>query len=130
MKRALARQAEAERERRAKVIAAEGELQAAAKLTEAAEVIGRYPAAMQLRLYQTLSEISSEPAAKIVLPIPIELMAGLSQRGGLTAEQVTAIVQQVMTSASTAPVKITQGEPVRPIAAAAPATKPRATGGE
>jgi regulator of protease activity HflC (stomatin/prohibitin superfamily) len=132
MKRALARQAEAERERRAKVIAAEGELQAAAKLTEAAAVIAQNPAAMQLRLYQTLSEISSEPAAKIVLPIPIELMAGISQRGGLSAEQVTAIVQQVMASAS-APgqVKITQGDPVRPIAAATPATtKPRATGGE
>ncbi|HWB73971.1 MAG TPA: SPFH domain-containing protein, partial [Nannocystaceae bacterium] len=129
MKRALARQAEAERERRAKVIAAEGELQAAAKLTEAAEVIARNPAAMQLRLYQTLSEISSEPAAKIVLPIPIELMAGISQRGGLSAEQVTAIVQQVMTSAAASQVKITHGEPVRPIAAASPATpKPRATG--
>lgn len=130
MKRALARQAEAERERRAKVIAAEGELQAAARLTEAAEVIARSPGAMQLRLYQTLSEISSEPSSKIVLPIPIELMAGIAQRG-VTAEQITEIVQQALGSAGALP-KVSHGEPVRTIAGATPpaAITPRATGGE
>jgi len=136
MKRALARQAEAERERRAKVIAADGELQAAGRLTEAAQVMSAHPAALQLRLYQTLSEISSEPSSKIVLPIPIELMAGIAQRG-VTAEQITAIVQQALAGHSTpvtaAPgaMRITQGEPVRPIAersvSPVPA-KPRATG--
>ncbi len=117
MKRALARQAEAERERRAKVIAAEGELQAATKLTEAADVMARNPAAMQLRMYQTLKEISSEPAAKIVLPIPIELLNGSAARG-VSVEQIGAIVTQAIAASSTpatAPVKISQGEPLREI---------------
>src|SRR5438552_4565351 len=76
MKRAMARQAEAERERRAKVIMAEGELQAAAKLTEAARLIATQPAALQLRLYQTMVEVSAQPNMTIVLPVPIELLAG------------------------------------------------------
>ena len=76
MKRAMARQAEAERERRAKVIMAEGELQAAAKLTEAAKMISTQPAALQLRLYQTMVEVASQPNMTIVLPVPIELLAG------------------------------------------------------
>jgi regulator of protease activity HflC (stomatin/prohibitin superfamily) len=74
MKRAMARQAEAERERRAKIIIAEGELQAAEKLTQAAAQIGSQPAALQLRLYQTLVEISSERNNTIVVPLPIELL--------------------------------------------------------
>lgn len=96
MKRALARQAEAERERRAKVIAAEGEMQAAHKLAEAAEVISKNPAALQLRLFQTINEISSEPAAKIVLPIPIELMPGANRSPSV--EQITQIVQAALGS--------------------------------
>ncbi|MBX7081088.1 MAG: slipin family protein, partial [Nannocystaceae bacterium] len=101
MKRALARQAEAERERRAKVIAAEGEVQAAAKLSEAADIMARNPASLQLRMYQTIAEIASEPASKIVVPLPIELMQGLGNRGGaVTVEQVTAIAQQVAAAAS------------------------------
>jgi regulator of protease activity HflC (stomatin/prohibitin superfamily) len=79
MKRAMARQAEAERERRAKVIKAEGELQAAAQLTEAARLIGSEPAALQLRLYQTMVEVSSSPNMTIVLPVPIELLGGSGQ---------------------------------------------------
>ncbi len=74
MKRAMARQAEAERERRAKVIMAEGELQAAEKLTQAAAMIASQPAALQLRLYQTLVEVSSERNNTIVIPLPIELL--------------------------------------------------------
>ena len=73
MQRAIARQAEAERERRAKVIAAEGEFQASAKLSDAAEVIEKHPVAIQLRFLQTLVEIGSEKNTTIVLPIPIEL---------------------------------------------------------
>jgi len=74
MRRAMARQAEAERERRAKVIAAEGEFQAAEKLTLAAEVIARAPSALQLRYLQTLVEISSDKNSTIVFPLPIEIV--------------------------------------------------------
>jgi regulator of protease activity HflC (stomatin/prohibitin superfamily) len=76
MKRAMARQAEAERERRAKVIVSEGELQAAEKLAQAARLIASEPAALQLRLYQTLVEVSGERNNTIVFPVPVELLAG------------------------------------------------------
>jgi len=74
MKRAMARQAEAERERRAKVIAAEGEFQAAGKLSDAAGVISRHPEALQLRYLQTLVEIASENNSTTLFPIPIDLL--------------------------------------------------------
>ena len=74
MQRAMARQAEAERERRAKIINAEGELQASEKLTEAARIIGTQPAAIQLRYLQTVTEIASEKNSTIVFPLPIELL--------------------------------------------------------
>ena len=73
MQRAMAKQAEAERERRAKVIHAEGEFQASAKLSEAAEIISKDPAALQLRYLQTLSEIATENNSTILFPIPIDL---------------------------------------------------------
>lgn len=73
MQRAIARQAEAERERRAKIINAEGELQAAAKLSEAAGIIQQNPAALQLRYLQSLVDISAENASTIVFPVPIDL---------------------------------------------------------
>ncbi len=79
MQRAIARQAEAERERRAKVINAEGEYQAAARLAEAAAVIGREPAAMQLRYLQTLSEIATENNSTTVFPVPVDLLAALTK---------------------------------------------------
>jgi regulator of protease activity HflC (stomatin/prohibitin superfamily) len=74
MQRAMARQAEAERERRAKIIAAEGELQASEKLAEAAAVIAASPGSMQLRQLQTMAEISAENASTIIFPIPVELL--------------------------------------------------------
>jgi regulator of protease activity HflC (stomatin/prohibitin superfamily) len=74
MQRAMARQAEAERERRAKVIAAEGEYQAAEKLGMAADVIDAHPAALQLRYLQTLVEISAEKASTTIFPVPIDLL--------------------------------------------------------
>jgi len=74
MQRAMARQAEAERERRAKVIAAEGEYQAAEKLGMAADVIDAHPAALQLRYLQTLVEISAEKASTTIFPVPIDLI--------------------------------------------------------
>jgi regulator of protease activity HflC (stomatin/prohibitin superfamily) len=74
MQRAMARQAEAERERRAKVIAAEGEFQAAEKLTAAARTIGTEPSAIQLRYLQTMVEVSQGNTNTIILPLPIDLM--------------------------------------------------------
>ena len=82
MQRAIAAQAEAERERRAKIIAAEGEFQAAAKLTEAAAVLNREPAAITLRYLQTLVEIGTEKNTTIVFPLPIDLLGGLGARLG------------------------------------------------
>jgi regulator of protease activity HflC (stomatin/prohibitin superfamily) len=74
MQRAMARQAEAERERRAKVIAAEGEFQASERLKDAANVIGINPIALQLRFLQTMLEISTERSSTMILPIPIDLL--------------------------------------------------------
>jgi regulator of protease activity HflC (stomatin/prohibitin superfamily) len=74
MQRAIARQAEAERERRAKVINAEGEYQAAARLAEAAAVLGREPAALQLRYLQTLAEIATENNSTTVFPVPVDFL--------------------------------------------------------
>lgn len=80
MQRAIARQAEAERERRAKVIHAEGELQASHKLSEAAEIIGRYPSTLQLRYLQTLTEIAAENNSTVVFPVPIDLISAFVKR--------------------------------------------------
>jgi regulator of protease activity HflC (stomatin/prohibitin superfamily) len=91
MKRAMARQAEAERERRAKVIMSEGELQAAEKLAQAARLIGAEPAALQLRLYQTLVEVSSGTNSTIVVPVPIELLTGQGSNVGAIAQAAAAL---------------------------------------
>ena len=80
MKRAMARQAEAERERRAKVIAAEGEYQAAERLSQAAGVIAREPGTLTLRTLQTLAEVATEHNSTLVLPIPIEVLDALRER--------------------------------------------------
>ncbi len=77
MQRAMARQAEAERERRAKIIAAEGEYQAAQRLAEASEIMSKNPMTIQLRYLQTLSEISTENSSTIVFPIPLEFLEAL-----------------------------------------------------
>jgi regulator of protease activity HflC (stomatin/prohibitin superfamily) len=83
MQRAIAKQAEAERERRAKVIHAEGEFQAAQKLTDAARVLGAEPAAMQLRYLQTLTEIAVDKNSTVAFPIPIDIFKGmLGKMGG------------------------------------------------
>ena len=74
MQRAMARAAEAERERRSRIIAAEGELQAAEKLSQAAKIIASQPAALQLRTLQTLAEMSAEGTTKIFFPFPLELI--------------------------------------------------------
>jgi regulator of protease activity HflC (stomatin/prohibitin superfamily) len=85
MQRAMARQAEAERERRAKVIAAEGEFQASEKLSQAANVLSRNPAALQLRYLQTLAEIATEKNSTTIFPVPIDLVEPFLKRH-LTSE--------------------------------------------
>jgi regulator of protease activity HflC (stomatin/prohibitin superfamily) len=74
MQRAMAKQAEAERERRAKVIHADGEFQASQKLADAAEVIGKQPMALQLRFLQSLVEVASEKNSTTIFPVPIDLL--------------------------------------------------------
>jgi regulator of protease activity HflC (stomatin/prohibitin superfamily) len=80
MQRAIAKQAEAEREKRAKVIHAEGEFQAAERLADAASIVGRHPLGMQLRYLQTLTEIATEKNSTVVFPLPIELIGPLVDR--------------------------------------------------
>jgi regulator of protease activity HflC (stomatin/prohibitin superfamily) len=80
MQRAMAKQAEAERGRRAKIIHAEGEFQASQKLADAAEVIGKQPTAMQLRFLQSLVEVASEKNHTTIVPIPIDLLAPLLKK--------------------------------------------------
>ena len=79
MKRSIARQAEAERERRARVITADGELQASEKLAQAAETMAVHPAALQLRLLQTVVEVAAEKNSTLVLPFPVELLRFLER---------------------------------------------------
>jgi regulator of protease activity HflC (stomatin/prohibitin superfamily) len=81
MQRAMARQAEAEREKRAKIISAEGEFQASARLTDAAKVIAEQPIALQLRYLATLSEIASEKNSTIIFPLPIEMLSQFMGKG-------------------------------------------------
>lgn len=91
MQRAMARQAEAERERRAKIINADGEFQAAERLAEAGRVLAAVPTTMQLRFLQTLSEIATEKNSTIVFPVPVDLLSsfltGLTGRAGAAAER-------------------------------------------
>jgi len=79
MKRSMSRQAEAERERRARVITAEGELQASHKLAQAAAIMADTPAALQLRLLQTVVEVAAEKNSTLVLPFPVELLRFLEK---------------------------------------------------
>ncbi len=82
MQRAMAKQAEAERERRAKIIKAEGEYQAAEKLTQAAEIMGRHSATLQLRYLETLRDISSEHNSTILFPMPLDLLEAFRKTKG------------------------------------------------
>jgi hypothetical protein len=86
MQHAMARQAEAERNRRAKVINAEGEFQAAARLSEAADVISPNPVTIQLRTLQTLSEISGNQGSTIVFPLPLDMMSSMLGGGRANGE--------------------------------------------
>jgi regulator of protease activity HflC (stomatin/prohibitin superfamily) len=101
MKRAMARQAEAERERRAKIIMSEGELQAAQRLAEAARLMAGDPAALQLRLYQTMVEVASQPNMTIVLPVPIELLVGGGAANAAQAAQAAINAAATLAAGST-----------------------------
>ncbi|MCY3986382.1 MAG: slipin family protein, partial [Candidatus Dadabacteria bacterium] len=80
MQRAMAKQAEAERERRAKVISAEGEFQASAKIAEASEILSANPVSLQLRFLQTINDVSSEKASTIILPLPIDILKAFTSK--------------------------------------------------
>ena len=107
MQRAMARQAEAEREKRAKIIHAEGEHEASTRLAAAAGVIAAQPIALQLRYLQTLGEIASERSSTVVFPLPIDLIGQIFQRfgvsGGPTPPQVVAPVGSAPAAAPEAP---------------------------
>jgi len=89
MKRAMARQAEVERERRAKVINAQGEYQAAEKLSQAAEILSKHSQALQLRYLQTLADIATEHNSTIVFPLPIDLLEAFSEKFSSQKNQKT-----------------------------------------
>ncbi len=91
MRRMMAAQAEAERERRAKIIHAEGELQAAAKLAEAGAIMAKEPVTLQLRYLQTLTEVASERNSTLIFPLPIDLISMFMNRGasGQSGEKTT-----------------------------------------
>ena len=101
MKRSMSRQAEAERERRARVITADGELQASQKLAQAAQVMAEHPAALQLRLLQTVVEVAAEKNSTLVLPFPVELPSARTATSGSaarTAGSSTRSAQAIDTS--------------------------------
>jgi regulator of protease activity HflC (stomatin/prohibitin superfamily) len=103
MKRSMSRQAEAERERRARVITADGELQASAKLGQAAEVMAEHPAALQLRLLQTVVEVAAEKNSTLVLPFPVELLRFLERATPLEGGRPTGAAVAPSHAPSTAP---------------------------
>ncbi len=97
MQRAIARQAEAERERRAKVIHAEGEFQAAQKLADAARIMSSAPNTLQLRFLQTLTEVASERNSTIVFPVPIDIIQAFMNRSGAALAAVAGAVSPGVT---------------------------------
>lgn len=101
MQRAMARQAEAERYRRAKVIAAEGEFQASQKLTDAAEVLSRQPSALTLRYLQTLSEIAAENNSTTLFPIPIDLFKPFMENMAKSPDVIKQLSNQEKKDATT-----------------------------
>ncbi len=116
MQHAIARQAEAERERRAKIINAEGEFQAAAKLGQAADVIGRNPVTLQLRYLQTLREIGGAQNSTIVFPMPIDLVRPmLAALGGGAAAQPAGEGEREALTAPQSPAQLADGLEVRQV---------------
>jgi regulator of protease activity HflC (stomatin/prohibitin superfamily) len=129
MQRAMARQAEAERDRRARIISAEGEFQASQKLSEAAQVMAQNPQSMQLRFLQTVAEVATERNSTLVMPIPVELLnffkgmeAGINRlTGGPSPERpAPAQPQTEPVGARTRPMPIERPEPDSPDAGSGP----------
>jgi regulator of protease activity HflC (stomatin/prohibitin superfamily) len=124
MKRSMSRQAEAERERRARVISAEGELQASHKLAEAAAVMADTPAALQLRLLETVVEVAAEKNSTLVLPFPVELLRFLEKSSGPPIGTPTRPAVATVSPAQT-PAAVDQG-PAGPDAIEATSAHPAA----
>jgi regulator of protease activity HflC (stomatin/prohibitin superfamily) len=128
MQHAIARQAEAERERRAKVINAEGEYQAAARLSDAADVISRNPVTIQLRALQTLKEVSGNASSTIVFPVPMSLLQSLSlppgdwaAAGGRLGDALE-VARRALDATSTGPAPVEESEQVPAARPAQPAS--------
>ncbi|MFD5113296.1 slipin family protein [Streptomyces sp. NPDC058391] len=129
MKRSMARQAEADRERRARVINADAELQASKKLSEAAKQMSGQPAALQLRLLQTVVAVAAEKNSTLVLPFPVELLRFLERATPAEAVQAVQAVSGAVEAAPTVPTApdgqaAREREPVSPAAAAPAAAAP------
>jgi SPFH domain / Band 7 family len=126
MQKAMARQAEAERERRAKIINAEGEFQAAARLTDAADVISRNPVTIQLRYLQTLLEVSGNPSSTIVFPLPVDVLRALASSGQERREAIPNGHEQLRLDEAlgAARTALERGEPGGPIAISGAADRP------
>jgi regulator of protease activity HflC (stomatin/prohibitin superfamily) len=122
MKRSMSRQAEAERERRARVITADGELQASGKLAQAAAVMAETPAALQLRLLQTVVEVAAEKNSTLVLPFPVELLRFLESATIPAATEPAATIPAVTEPAVTELAATAEPGPTRPASIAAPRT--------
>ena len=109
MKRSMSRQAEAERERRARIITADGELQASHKLAQAATTMTDAPAALQLRLLQTIVEVAAEKNSTLVLPFPVELLRFLEKAGGTPAGDLVEALPAELRPRQPSPVGSTPG---------------------
>jgi regulator of protease activity HflC (stomatin/prohibitin superfamily) len=133
MQHAMARQAEAERERRAKIINAEGEFQAAARLNDAADVISRNPVTIQLRYLQTLMEVSGNQASTIVFPLPMDLLqplmsAAQSQRAGADGPERERLDQALAAARGALEASTSGGEQVERALGADPLPASRSSG--
>jgi regulator of protease activity HflC (stomatin/prohibitin superfamily) len=128
MKRSMSRQAEAERERRSRVITAEGELQASRTLASAAEVMAQHPAALQLRLLQTVVEVAAEKNSTLVLPFPVELLRFL-ERAGDAAPAADAAPPEPVEASSNGGVPAATPQPVEASHNGGVPTAPPAVGG-
>ncbi|MGH9044229.1 MAG: SPFH domain-containing protein, partial [Acidimicrobiales bacterium] len=112
MKRSMSRQAEAERERRSRIITADGELQASEKLSQAAAAMSKTPAAMELRLLQTVVEVASEKNSTLVLPFPVELLRFLERSTPVHDSAVASAAdgREAPANGSTPPSGVTAGK--------------------
>ncbi|MBP0454416.1 slipin family protein [Kitasatospora sp. RG8] len=124
MKRSMARQAEADRERRARIITADGEFQAAEKLSQAAEMMDRTPSALQLRLLQTVVEVAAEKNSTLVLPFPVELLRffeGATPKPGAAPQQEAAPAAEAPAPAAAAGAAVSAATAAPALAKAEPA---------